>query len=88
MRAPTLGWEVFNLGTGRGFSVFEMLKTFELVSGKRIPYILCERRHGDVASCFADVKKAKELLDWHAEKLLDDICLSSWSWQKYRETLS
>lgn len=82
------GWEVFNLGTGHGFSVFEMLKAFELVSGKRIPYILCERRPGDVASCFADVKKAKELLDWHAEKLLDDICLSSWSWQKYRVTLS
>ena len=82
------GWEVFNLGTGRGYSVFEMLKTFELISGKRIPYTLSERRSGDVATCFADVKKAKDLLDWTAEKNLDDICLSSWSWQKYRETLS
>jgi UDP-glucose 4-epimerase len=73
--------EVFNLGTGKGVSVFEMVHAFEKASGKTIPYDIVARRPGDVASCYADVTKARNELQWHAEKTLEEACADSWRWQ-------
>ncbi len=75
------GCEVFNLGTGRGTSVLELLRAFEKTVGKPIPYQIVERRSGDVATCYAATKKAAELLGWRAEKTIDDACADSWRWQ-------
>ena len=75
------GCEVFNLGTGSGFSVLEVVKTFEQVNGIAIPYEITDRRPGDIAECYADVSKARELLGWKAEKTLTDMCRDSWRWQ-------
>ena len=75
------GCEVFNLGTGSGFSVLEVVKTFERVNGIAIPYEMTERRPGDVAECYADVSKARDVLGWKAEKTLTDMCRDSWRWQ-------
>jgi UDP-glucose 4-epimerase len=75
------GCEVFNLGTGVGYSVLEVVKAFERVSGVPIPYEIAPRRPGDVAVCYADVTKAREVLGWRAEKTLDDMCRDTWRWQ-------
>ena len=75
------GCEVCNLGTGTGYSVLDLVNTFERVNGIRIPYVIVDRRPGDVARCYADPTKAKELLGWQAEKTLDDMCRDSWRWQ-------
>ena len=71
-----------NLGTGRGTSVLELVKAFELASGKNIPFERKERRVGDVASCYADPLCAEKLLDWRAEFNINDMCLDHWRWQK------
>lgn len=70
-----------NLGTGKGYSVLEMIKAFERVSGKKIPYEIVERRAGDIAQCYADPKLAKEKLNWSAQLTLEDMCKDTWSWQ-------
>ena len=70
-----------NLGTGNGYSVLEMLKAFEQASGKKVPYKIVERRAGDIATCFADPSYAKEVLDWKAEKGIDEMCIDTWRWQ-------
>lgn len=70
-----------NLGTGQGYSVLEMIKTFEAVSGKTIPYDIVDRRPGDVASCYADPSLAEQLLGWKAQHTLEEMCSSSWKWQ-------
>ena len=75
------GAEAYNLGTGRGSSVLDVIKTFEKVSGKKIPYELTDRRPGDAAICFADPSKAKEKLGWETEKSLEDMCRDAWNWQ-------
>jgi len=75
------GAEAYNLGTGRGSSVLDVIKTFEKVSGKKIPYELTDRRPGDAAICFADPFKAKEKLGWETEKSLEDMCRDAWNWQ-------
>lgn len=75
------GSEVFNLGTGIGYSVLDIVNAFEKVNGVKIPYVITERRAGDVAECYADPKKAKEILGWQAEKDLEDMCRDSWRWQ-------
>ena len=75
------GVDVFNLGTGRGYSVLEMVKAFEKASGQTIPYKIMARRDGDVAECYADVSKAKELLNWEAKLDIDDMCRDAWRWQ-------
>ena len=75
------GVDVFNLGTGRGYSVLEIVKAFEKASGKTIPYKIMARRDGDVAECYADVSKAKELLNWEAKLDIDDVCRDAWRWQ-------
>ena len=76
------GCEIINLGTGEGYSVLDMVKAFEKANGIEIPYRIAPRRPGDIATCYADPSKAKELLHWTAEKTLEDMCRDSWRWQK------
>lgn len=76
------GVETFNLGTGIGYSVLDIVKTFEKVNGVEIPYDIKPRRSGDIAECYADPKKAAEQMGWQAQKTLDDMCRDSWNWQK------
>jgi len=72
---------IVNLGTGRGYSVLEMLHAFEKAAGKAIPYQITDRRPGDIAACYADPTLAKELLDWTARRTLDDMCADTLRWQ-------
>lgn len=72
---------IYNLGTGQGASVLQVLRAFEKASGKTIPYEIVGRRPGDVASCYADVSKARTELKWRAEKSLEEACVDSWHWQ-------
>ena len=76
------GAEAINLGTGRGSSVLEVVSAFESASGVDIPKELTDRRPGDIAVCYADASKAKNLLDWEAKYTLSDMCRDSWNWQK------
>ncbi len=75
------GTEIFNLGTGTGYSVLDIVKAFIKVNNIDIPYVIKERRPGDIAECYADASKAKEKLGWVAEKSLEDMCRDSWNWQ-------
>ena len=75
------GVVTYNLGTGRGYSVLEMVEAFEKASGKKIPYKVVERRPGDVASCYADPSKAKSNLGWTADKGINEMCADTWCWQ-------
>ena len=70
-----------NLGTGKGYSVLEMVKAFENASGKKVPYKIAPRRAGDIATCFADPSYAKEILAWEATKGIDEMCIDTWRWQ-------
>ena len=79
--ANNKGAEVFNLGTGIGYSVLDIVKAFKEANGIDIPYVITDRRPGDVAECYADPKKAFEGLGWKAEKNLADMCRDSWRWQ-------
>jgi len=76
------GCEVFNLGTGTGYSVLDMVKTFVEVNAVAVPYEITARRPGDIATCYADPAKSEKLLGWKAEKNLADMCRDSWNWQK------
>jgi len=76
------GVEVFNLGTGVGYSVLDMVKAFEDANNIKINYRIAPRRPGDIDENYANPKKAKELLGWQAEKTLVDMCRDSWNWQK------
>lgn len=76
------GVEIFNLATGRGYSVLEIVKAFEKASGKKIAYKIEKRRDGDIAKCFASAKKAEKILGWVCENGLDEMCEDSWRWQK------
>ena len=76
------GCEVFNLGTGTGYSVLDMVKAFRDVNQVELPYQIVERRPGDIGTCYADPKKSQELLGWKAEKTLSDMCRDAWNWQK------
>jgi UDP-glucose 4-epimerase len=76
------GVSVYNLGTGRGYSVLEVVHAFEEVSGVTIPYVIEERRPGDIAVCYSDPGKAKRELGWKAELDIYDMCRDSWNWQK------
>lgn len=73
---------VYNLGTGRGYSVLEVVNAFGKACGKEIPYEIKPRRAGDIATCYADPAKAAAELDWHAEMGLDEMCADTWRWQK------
>lgn len=75
------GVNIYNLGTGNGYSVFDVLHAYERACGKTLPYIVKERRAGDIATSYCDATKAKDELGWVAEKNLDDMCKDSWNWQ-------
>ena len=70
-----------NLGTGKGYSVLDMVKAFEVASGRKVPYKLVARRPGDIAECYADPSLAKSLLGWQAQYGIDEMCRDSWRWQ-------
>ena len=76
------GLYIYNLGTGTGYSVLDMVKAFEDSTGKKVPYKITERRPGDLAEIFADPTKAKEELNWVATKTLEDMCKDSWNFAK------
>ena len=76
-----LGCEVFNLGTGIGYSVLDMVHAFEKANGVKVPYQIVGRRPGDLPTCYADPAKSERVLGWKAEKNLEDMCRDSWNWQ-------
>ena len=76
------GIYIYNLGTGKGYSVLDMVHAFEKTTGQKIKYKRTERRAGDIATCYADATKAKEELNWVAEKTLEDMCRDSWNYIK------
>ena len=81
---------IYNLGTGHGYSVLDMIHAFSRAVGKEIPYVIRPRRAGDIATCYADAAKAKKELGWEAKRGIDDMCADGWRWQSmnpngYRE---
>ncbi|MBF0522915.1 MAG: UDP-glucose 4-epimerase GalE [Candidatus Omnitrophica bacterium] len=78
-------YDVFNLGTGKGNSVMEVIKTFEQVTGIKLNYVIGPRREGDVEALYASCDKAKRILDWHSERTLAQSLKDSWAWQKTLE---
>ena len=76
------GLKIYNLGTGHGYSVLDIVKAFEQASGVKIPYEITPRRPGDIATCFADASKAKAELGWEAKNGILEMCEDSWRWQK------
>ncbi len=77
----TSGVRIYNLGTGRGYSVLEMIHAFEKACGKTLPYKIAPRRSGDIASCYAAPDKAKNELGWEAKFGIEEMCASQWKWQ-------
>lgn len=77
-----IGIHIVNLGTGRGYTVMEMVKAFEISSGKAVPFQMAPRRPGDVAACYANADKAASQFGWTASRTLDDMCLSTWLFQQ------
>lgn len=75
------GVKIYNLGTGKGYSVLDVIKAFEKACGKKIPYQIKARRPGDIATCYSDATLAKEELGWEAEYGMDEMCADSWRWQ-------
>jgi UDP-glucose 4-epimerase len=75
------GVEHFNIGTGHGYSVLDIIKSFEEATGKTVPYRIVERRPGDVATCYADASKAKVILGWEAQYSMVDMCRDADHWQ-------
>lgn len=75
------GVETYNLGTGKGYSVLEMVAAFERASGRKIEYTIAGRRAGDIAVCYAEPSKARRELNWTAEKNINEMCADSWRWQ-------
>nr|WP_285817696.1 UDP-glucose 4-epimerase GalE [Echinimonas agarilytica] len=78
---PKAGLHIFNLGTGQGSSVLEMVAAFAKASGKDVPYNICPRRPGDIAECWADPQKAKQELQWIATRSVEDMAADTWRWQ-------
>ncbi len=76
------GVHIYNLGTGKGYSVLEVIRAFEKACGKKLPYVIKPRRAGDIAECYADCSKAFRELGWRAEFGIDDMCKSLWKWQQ------
>lgn len=74
------GLNIYNLGTGHGYSVLDIVKTFEKVNNVKVPYVITQRRAGDIAACYADPSKAEKELGWKAEYTLDDMCLDSYQY--------
>ena len=80
--ATHAGWNAFNLGTGRGTSVLEMVKEFEYASARSVPYKIAPRRSGDLPTYYANADKAQLEIGWKARRTLTDMCASTWNWQK------
>jgi UDP-glucose 4-epimerase len=76
------GWHAINLGTGKGYTVLEMVAAFEKGSGRKVPYKIIPRRAGDIAECFSNPLKAKKILNWTANRTLEEMCSSSWHFQQ------
>lgn len=76
------GLKIYNLGTGKGYSVLDIVKNFEEATGVKIPYVIKGRRAGDIAACYADASLAKEELGWEAQNGIREMCEDSWRWQK------
>ena len=77
----TKGVNIYNLGTGHGYSVLDVVKAFEKASGVKIPYVVQPRRPGDIATCYSNPEKAEKELNWKAEKGIDEMCADSYRWQ-------
>ena len=77
------GVEVFNLGTGKGTSVLEVIRAFSKACGKELPYVIKPRRRGDIAANWCDASKAERLMGWKAQYDIDDMCRDSWNWQSH-----
>ena len=75
------GVSVYNLGTGKGYSVLDLVQAFSAACGKKIPYVIADRRKGDIAQCYADPTKAFKDLGWKAEKGIEEMCIDAWRWQ-------
>jgi len=75
------GVAIYNLGTGKGYSVLDMVRAFEKASGRKVPYKITARRPGDIAACYADPGKARQELGWQAEKGIEEMCEDAWRWQ-------
>ena len=87
-KSQETNFEIMNLGTGNGFSVLEVIKTFEEVTQQKLNYEITQRRSGDVPKLYADAKLAEEKLNWKAERTLNEMIKSSWIWeQKVRKQL-
>lgn len=82
------GAEVFNLGTGKGSSVMEVVRAFESATGVKVPYEVTPRRPGDIAECYASTTKAENTLGWKAGKTLEDMCRDAWRWQQHLKSES
>ena len=80
--AEHTGTEIFNLGSGRGTSVLELVETFKRVNGIDVPYVIAPRRAGDIAEFYADASKADRVLHWRTEKTVEDMCRDSWNWEQ------
>ena len=76
--------DIFNLGTGRGYSVKEVVEAFQRATGIKIACKIQPRRPGDIAACYADVSRAKEVLGWQAKKSLEQMCASAWAFRKQK----
>ena len=77
------GLVIYNLGTGKGTSVLELVRAFESANNVKVPYKIVERRPGDIAECYANCDKAREEINWEAERTVEDACRDSWRWQQY-----
>ena len=81
-KCPDIGVKAYNLGTGIGYSVLDVIENFSKACGKQIPYEITERRPGDIAECYANASLAKEELGWEAEYGIKEMCEDTWNWQK------
>lgn len=84
LTGDTPGVQPINVGTGQGYSVLEMIRAFETASGREIPYVITDRRPGDIAASLADPSRAAERLGWRATRSLEDMCRDAWAWQRGR----
>ena len=77
-----VGLGIYNLGTGTGYSVLDIVKNFEAATGMKVPYAIKPRRAGDIATCYSDAAKAEKELGWKAQFGIKEMCADSWNWQK------
>ena len=82
LKSSNGGVRIYNLGTGKGYSVLDIVKAFEKATGVKINYKIAPRRDGDIATCYSDPSKAKKELGWEAKRDLEEMCEDSWRWQK------